>query len=601
MAIMLAMLPAFGLIYAQQLKENVAVDARYKAEFIRQDRISMLPERLSLTIPSSPLQYSEKGVAADFAPVLYALPATGWQASRPVSDNKGYFDLGAGSWLNAVASAGYRFIDTETTTIGLRLQHNSSSLYKAKPFGKTMQGVTRKWYDDNIGVYGSHTFDGIGRLDAALQYHVGYFNYFGWGRPESSGEDAKMTSPSQTLNDIRFSAKWTAPRKTNAINWSAGASLRYFGYRALYTPDADGSYSSSAGQRETQLSLNGSVIMPWNNGSSIGADASLDLLFYSNPKTSLRPADNYGNFSITPYYRFSRGLLNISVGAQIDITARAGIKDDRYSLFHVSPDIKLDYQKGIMGVYLHLLGGTELNTLASTYQLDRYSAPMLSSTRPIYTPIDATLGFNLGPFSGFRGGVSIGFKSTNNVPLQGWYMAELINAPKAGWLVDDPAYGRLDCMSVRGISISGNASYSYGDIATLTLVGTYQPQNGTKGYFNGLDRPRWIGDASLSVRPIKPLKITVNAYYRGIRHLYRYVPGPNADPSVIIGGNLRPKELQQRRLPDFAALNIGFDYTFSPRLNLWAQANNLLNRHNVVFLADATEGINFLVGFGVTF
>lgn len=92
------------------------------------------------------------------------------------------------AWLNSTLSAGYRFIDDRNTTFGVRLQHNSTSLWKPE-VSETMKDTRMYRYDESIGFYGSHDFNGKGRLSGALDWHIGNFNYYGYNPQWSSFSD----------------------------------------------------------------------------------------------------------------------------------------------------------------------------------------------------------------------------------------------------------------------------------------------------------------------------------------------------------------------------------------------------------------------------
>lgn len=593
----LALLPGLPA-GAQQLKEQINVDGRYHADIIRQDRLHTLPAPISFSLAAKPMPWSEKSVAANFAPSLLAMTATGWNASRTPDSRPGYFDLAAGSWLNAVASFGYRFIQSEDTQFGIAFQHNSTSLFKYRPDPESNNPFSkRKAYDENIAFFGSHTFGDTGRLDASLSYHLGYFNYFAWIPGATFDPDAPAQAsptPTQTLNDINALISWASPQRSGSLSYKASLSARHFGYRALYTPDA----APARGLKETDITLGGTVAMPWDNGSSVGADVAIDALLYGSKNAANLP-DNYANIALAPFYRFSRGLLNVRVGANIDLTANAGLPTQRYSFFHIAPNVRLDWQSRQVGLYLHVLGGSTLQTLASLAQYDYYQAPYLANTRPVYTPIDATLGFNFGPFAGFTAGLHAAFKTSKKMPLRGWYM-------HATALDTDPveynlAFNDPDGADIHGISLGASLAYELGSQFAAHASFSYQPQNGTTGYFNGFDRPKITANAAIRVSPIKPLTLSLDFDFRGSRAIYRLTPDPDAIPGIIVGGNINPSRLEAFALPDFVQLGFGAEYALTSAFSVRAQACNLLNRRNVLLPSTPTERINFLLGFGVVF
>lgn len=601
-----------------QLHESISVEGRYVPEVIRVDRINAFPEAMNFSLDSTPMEYEWGGVAASFSPYLVALPATGWRDTKNYARSRGYLELGAGSWLNSTLSAGYRFVDNAITLVGIRLQHNSTSLWKPQISEATLDDKQYR-YDESVGLYATHLVKGVGLFEAAFDYHVGLFNYYGMAFPadylissatQPSYPECKF--PSQTVNDVSLRVDWRSlPKATSSVHYDASLRVRHLGFRSLPLPiywnASEG--NKAKGNRETDVELSGGVKMPWDNGSSIGMDASLNVLLYggvedvftwSEPgkaEETLKRPDNYGMLTLTPYYRFTRGLMDIRLGADIDMAFNAGIEGNRYSFFHIAPDVKFALQSGGFGMYLNLVGGSELNTLANLRQFDYYMMPALSTTRPTYTPLDAAFGINVGPFGGFSMGIDARFRTSKHVPLGGWYQAWL----NYGW---EPAAGmdaylvgneRMQyCLNTEGINLHGysigaHMGYEPTSSVRLKAEGSYQPQKGKKGFFNGYDRPRITARFEASVKPVEPLRITLGYDYRGVRNIYT-TSAIAAAPGGIATGDQTPV-LHSLRLPDLTLLNLSASWSFSPSFSVWLQGDNLLNRHDAVLPCLPTQGV----------
>lgn len=594
-----------------QLHESISVEGRYVPEVIRVDRVNAFPAAVNFTLDSTPMDYEWGGVAASFSPYLLALPATGWRDTKEYVRNRGYLELGAGSWLNSTLSAGWRFIDNESTLIGVRLQHNSTSLWKPR-LSEATEDECQYRYDEAVGLYASHIVKGVGRFDASFDYHVGLFNYYGSVSPKAVGN---MSFPGQTLNDVSLRVDWKSLlTASSSPEYDATLRIRHFGFRTLPLPFS-WNEGEGKGNRETDIELRGGVRMPWDNGSSIGADAKLNVLAYGGKEEvftwaqpgkaemSLRRPDNYGMLTITPYYRFTRGLLDLRIGADIDMAFNAGPDGNRYSFFHIAPDVKFGLQSGGFGMYLNLLGGSELNTLAHLRQYDYYMMPALSSTRPTYTPLDAAFGINVGPFAGFSLGVDARFRSSRNVPLGGWYQAWLnyATAPAEGmdaFLVgNERMLYSLDSegINLHGYSIGAHLMYEPSSAVRLRGEGSWQPQKGKKGFFNGYDRPRVTARFEASVKPADPLRITVGYDYRGVRNIYTTSEIAAAPGGIATGDNA--PALHSLRLPDLTLLNISVSWSFSPVFSVWLQGDNLLNRHDEVLPCLPSQGVVVTGGF----
>lgn len=617
---------AATLPVSAQFNQSISVDGKYVPEVFRLDRINSFPKQVRFSLEKKPLAYDAKSVPAGFAPSLLHMPATGWRDTRAFSASRGYLELGAGSWLNSTLSAGYRFVDDKNTTIGVRLQHNSTSLWKPD-LAPAVENVKMKRYDESIGLFGSHDFENKGRLIAAVDWHIGYFNYYGYNPSDvrnAADMAGKLNAPTQTLNDIAARIGWQSPDKNDDITWNAQAGVRYFGYRSDYyahygeDQDLNPIYNSTGG-RETNINIQGGVNFPTTANSSVGIDLDANAYIYpgkrndyqsvgSSQNYSIRSSDpdSYGVVTLSPYYNFSRDRLLVHIGAQIDLAFNAGETGNRYGFFHIAPDVRLDYLAGPVSFYLHALGGCSPNTLAANYEDDYYQQPFISDTELSYTPLDGRLGVNFGPFSGFSAGVEFAFRIANGNNLAGWYTTYLNygtkTAPGLPVSIDDNGVSReliytydqsLSC-NLHGFSLGANLKYDLGRIIKIEAKGNYQPQNGEKGYFNGLDRPRITANISAETNPWNRLKFKLAYDYRGVRNIYTvgyYRGGLISDATALVS----------RRLPDITSLNFGVSYGITDHFNIWLQADNLLNRHVELLPRLPQQGIRFAGGFGVTF
>lgn len=601
MALMIAAITMGGLFASAQYDQNINVEGKYVPEYISHDRIGLFPEPVKFPAQKSELDYSLTGVNADFEPMLVPLQATGWNSTRLYSANRGYLDLALGSWLRSTLSAGYRFVETKETIFGVRFQHNSTSLWK--PEVSTAAADTRMWrYDESLGLYAAHSFGDNGRLDAAVDYHLGNFNYYGY---------AFADAPTQTLNDVAFRASWHSPSGRDILTWHAGAAVRYFGYRSLYLPATTGGRPQNIqGSRETSAAIDAGINFPLSSKSAIGLEAEGQLIAYAKPEglTSAETAaiapDNYGMVTLTPYYRFVRSRLNIRLGARVDLAFRAGEVNDRYSTFHIAPDVRLDYNAGPLALYLHATGGNRLNTLAANYERDYYQNPAVCSSRPEYTPLDATIGVTFGPFGGFHAGFDISYRMTNGLRYGGWYMPALngdnvvagsVRLPASidGRPVDydfNPGMG----YNIRGFSLGLNVGYDAGRYFKIDGSGHYQKQDGDTGYFNGYDRPEWTAELRAETNPWSTLKFSVGYSLRAMRMMA--VPTYWGDESKLNGAFTTDV-----RLPNTSMLSFGASYGITDNFDVSIQADNLLNRKNLYLPGLPEPGIAFSAGISLRF
>lgn len=544
LSLLIASTAAFSLSAQNHLNASVNVEGKYLPDIIRMERINKFPAAASTSINFSGLNYSLNGEIADFNPDSRPMAATLWGATHSGSPYRGYVDFSLGSWLTSDLSAGYKIINNENTSFSTRLQFNSTSLWKDKEREAVRSLATserRERYDGVLGFDFSHKFSKSRWLDADMQYHLGAFNYYG-------------LEESQTLNDFAIRAGWHDNSGPGRLNCDVNASARYFAYRS-------GGYWDGRGTHETRLTVDGDVTMPWSSGSAISLDACADVYLYSG---SLLSPDNYGLITLTPAYTFSHGKTFVRVGADVDLAINAGEEGNHYAFFHIAPDCRLMTDFGRVNLALDVTGGTETNSLASLYALDYYQSPILLSSRPVYTPVDARLALTFGPFSGFSFTAWGEYKVSRGIFLGGGYLERMYGNNRV------IEYGM---MNLHGFSVGAKINWLPSKIVGVEAYGSFQPQRGENGFFNGYDRPRGVVGASVDVHPIDRLRVNVNYQLRTHRRFYC--------PELIA-------------LPNLSLLGAEVSFDVTKQLALGVEGANLLNRRNIMLPGNPSQGVTVL-------
>ncbi|MCM1004885.1 MAG: hypothetical protein NC402_01155 [Prevotella sp.] len=594
--------------HAQELSGSLSAVGDYKAEIRTHNRLSGLPQRLSFNVPEGSLPLAIDALTVSDEPLI--LRQTAGTAIRNLPNRyRGYASLLAGSYLNASLSAGYRFIDNDETIFGAWLQHSSSSLYRPETSNQEVEADRRKIYDETICVYGSHIFPGSGTLNAAVAYRLGYFNYFN-NVLTPVGEPVRAKG--QTLNDFKMSAYWKSVHRSNSLFLNGEFSYRYFGYRRLFAPYTDAFYDIRP-PRENTLTV---ALTP---GYDLGENGNVSLnlrsqtMFYIHPHTVSDIENNipspfipgfsemrtYGLVSVAPGYSYTQDGLSLHAGVKADLTWNP-VSPDKFKTFHIAPDVALSYAAGKTNLYLNVGGGVTPNTLASRSELDMYQSPALLNTLPQYSPIDATLGVRLGSFSGFSAGVHASYAIADNTPTSGWYPYWYANMP----LIEGYTYTPLSTLSLKGFSLGADVKYALGSLLDVNGAVSYQRQSGKNGYFNGIDRPRWIMDASADIYPIKGLCFGVSYQYRGVRNIYMtdnlapiktYAPDHNFTDTPGKGS------LLSHRLPDVYDLGVHARYTLMQRYTFSVAVDNILGCDNSFSPLMPEPGLTVTGGVSVLF
>lgn len=553
---------AFGAA-GQRLDESLTVEGRYTPEIIPADRLSLLPGAIPLTAPESPMAYDRTGVAAAFAPDALSMPATGWRATKNYDTSKGYVDLRLGSWLNSSLSAGFAAINDEDTRLNVYLQHNSTSLWQAwKENAETGRpGADRRFrYDETIGGDIRHRIHGAGTLTGTLQYHLGYFNYY--GTDQGPTEEGRIKSPTQTLNDLYARVGWTG-EKSGRLTYSAEADLRHFGYRAMYVPlyiaVYPREYALTKGERETAINVGGEVSYGLSdgsgNGSSIGAG-----LRYSGVINSI--GDDVNRLEATPGYTLTGRGYSLRLGADIAVTGNG-----HATRFRAAPDIRFSLRHGIAAFSATAGGGTHLRTLAWKHTMDYYSNPGSGCYQAAYSPLDARLALQLNPGGRWTWGIEGSWTTTLDETFGGLYQA-LLNQNTADY-GSYPATGRI-----HGYSIGMNAGYEFCRYFALKGRASWQPQDGAKGVLNGFDRPEFTAELRAESHPTD--RLTIEADYR-LRAKRQLLPG------------------------NLSRLGLSAEYRITDMISAGVELDNILNRHEEFLPGLALPGVTALAGVQVRF
>lgn len=548
---------------AQNLTESVTVEGRYTPEVIAADRLALFPATIALTAPDSPMAYDRSGVMASFAPDALSMPATGWRARKDYDSSKGYIDLWLGSWLNSSLSAGYAVIDDEDTRLNVWLQHNSTSLWQAwkeDPETDRPAADKRFRYDETIGADLRRRVSDTGTLTAEVQYHLGYFNYY--TTVTQSLEDGHEKAPTQTLNDVYARIGW-AGGDLRRLNYSVGADVRHFAYRAMYVPllpgEAPYRYIRTKGERETAVNVVGDVKYSLSdgsgNGSSIGAG-----LKYSGVLNST--GNDVNRVEFTPGYTLRGRDYSFRLGANLAV-----VGNGEKTRFRIAPDVSFSARKGITAFSASIGGGTHLRTLAWRHMMDYYADPTATCHEAAYSPLDIRLALQFNPGGRWTWGIEGMWNTTLDESFGGLYQAMLNNGTDI--------YGKYPVSGrIHGFSLAVNAGYEFCRYFALKGKAAWQPQDGSKGVLNGFDRPEVTADLSVESSPVDRLSLKLDYRLRAKRQL---LPG------------------------SLSLLGFSADYRVTDRISVGVELDNLLNRHQEFLPGLPMEGFNALAGVQVVF
>ena len=578
----------FAFTAAAQLNSSVSVEGEYKPLVIETDRLNTFPSAFKFELPPVSLEYDYNGVVSDFRPGLLTMGATGRFTNSPYLHRRGYVDFRMGSYLDTRLDAKVYILNDSVNILSANIGFRSSSLFRPETPDNTFTRLPiRRVYDGKIGIDYSRLSGKDGLLKVTLSYRPEYFNYYGTSVPTSHLNPAltNLSIPTQTLNQGEAAVGFRS--STSMVSgWHAESSVSLMGFRRFWLPVEEGGYLP--GGKETILKVGGGYAFNFGDFNALAVDAEGSFLFY--PELNGVPERrNYGIINLKPGYRFVNNALSLTAGLDIAFSYDAMGKEsgEKFGTAHLAPNIAIAYksQNGI-GISLAARGGVTPSTLHLREQFDSYCFPELFSTLPLYSPVDAKLGFDFGPFSGFSARLALRYAVAKNTPLGGWYQIYL-GSPISHVInmnpdcITDPYSQTVD---LSGLDVELDIHYSLGSLFAINFDGVYTPQSGTEGIFNGFDRPRWVLGASAEVKPWDRLKIKVGYNYRGVRNCYFW------------STESRGKELSSYSLPDITDLNAEIRFKIIDNLEIYCKGENLLNNLPYSLPGLQNEGLAILGG-----
>ena len=531
----------------------------------------------------------------------------GYRTLHNFSNQRGYLNLGMGTYLNTVASVGYRAIDKDEEKLGLWLQHNSTWLGKntTKLIERSSDRQKQRFNDNLLGVEWSKELP-KGTLGIDGRLHFDSFNFYG-------GFSDYLKNNKTAFVEARADGKWESKYKINdeEIEYEANATVDYAGYDKSHIEGIDGA---------KEFWINASIEGEYN----VAKIGDVGLLF-GGDIVNLRRHDvitnaasdkTYGMFTLNPYYKYSNDIFTAKAGAIFNFSINDG------TAVRIAPDVDLNFKlhPGV-NLTVQATGGKEINHLGAMHDEHRYNDP-LAGYGNTYVPFDGRIGVNVGPFVGFMAKAYVGYGFITGmldaiVPAanSGIYkeVLDIENPTPDGPgspYYDANQYAAIISMMTkcRGAYLGFEMNYKYRSLAeaslkfmhTFTGDEDYEEGMRYRCYPLGDDGPTSIVNFEAKVWPIKPLMVTAGINCRLNRSTFtREWVYPKVDEDgTTHAGYFRYGTLEMKDVID---LHVGARYTFSHIFSVWAQASNLLCKQWDILPGQGAQKIGLMGGISLNF
>ncbi len=550
---------------------------------------SVAPSIVAPQISTHTLRPAEYGDVSEFDNTLAPLPVATYTGLKGRSPYKGYAALGYFPAFNLGASAGYRFVSTDRTTLGAWMQYDGVS-YKghgeAAPLKADGGRQSVKQNTITAGADFMQRFGQRSRLNASVDYTYGSL-------------DMPSADPARTVLDEErrlsaFNATASFHSAYGAVAWHIGGDFDHFGQtRDVAVGNLNGQ-TILPGASENLAGVHIGAHGQFSRTTYIGFEASARflhrnrgqlLLVTAEPSDALeRPVTpvTFGNpehrtnsiVKLRPYFGARAGRVNMRLGADVNI-----VSGNLGSNVHVAPNVLLDWNPlSTVAVYANFRGGDSFNSLRSLYTRIGAAATGAFVYTSANTSIAADFGFNIGPFYGAALELHGGYECTHNalMPAVLEYASAItgafLNTNLSGWRAGASLrYAWRD-------RIEAHASFDL-------LAHSYN-----SGFADAYDRAKSVTKVELSGKPIE--KLSVNASYE-LRTGRRYYSVP-----VAGGASFTP---EARAMENSSQLDLGVRYMLTEAFSVGLKAENLLGRHAEVLPWLPGQGIHGLLGIEVKF
>lgn len=527
-------------------------------------------EKINTMPPISTPSFTRSAVKYNYNALSAPVPTFATNVNLPYSrldeelgrQYKGYADLSMGAYMTMAANAGYQILHTKNNLLNVGLQFTSLNwdIPVNSTAAKTIEEATRQtYYDARVGLNYAHIFNNDITASVQGAYRFLSFNYYGVA---GNAPFFYPSHPFQQANNFYIEA--TVDNKEaqdyDYEHWSATAGYSlYTNHNGAYIPHASNEHHAYA-----DVNYDYMLNSHWRIGGSID----IDYLQYNGVIGASAHADNITYdiipntqslfmMRLLPHIAWDKDKMHFDAGVKIDISAHDG------TVARFAPDINFKWEFiDNYFVYAAINGGKKLHTWNDVSQYCIYFDPSkrIPST---YTPLDANLGFHLHFIPEFTLSAFGGYEYSVDALFQ-----------RVGYSSQALTWQKIDASCIKaGVRVDANI----GEYVTIGADATYRLWK-HDGHVISYNRPRWEGNARIIVHPIEKLDIEVG-----------YNAQLNRDYGVY------------GKLNDIHNLNASATYRLFDWISIFAQGNNLLNRHHDYYYGMPAPRIQGMLGVGLKF
>ncbi len=563
-----------GTMRAQEdnLKRELTLEREYDPSVQDANKVNTLPQVKQPEVRKTTIDYATQTVPTDPGKEISVLPSGKIMTDIEYNMNRGYLNLGAGTYMNINGDFGYHILNSDKDQLNIFLSHRSSG--GKREYLQSEDLKQKVHLNDNLGGLNFfHNFDKA-RLKLGARYGYSAFNYFGYNAEVEKADDSFSIDTKQVNQQIRLNAG-VESREGATLGYLLDVDFTNFSHKYGLTEGIDGIKENTIGVKAGLNALFG-------GNQSVGVLGKVDFLNYSLPTIptgSIPDAEfeNHAEITFSPYYTVEGDIWKIKLGA--NVMAITGNNDKIFASPQIAADVEVA-NKTVL--YLKADGKIQSNSAYELSRRNRYVNPWLD-VLPSRTWLDGIAGLKSGVAPGFWFDVFAGYKATDNDAL----FTQQIETNQINYSV-------ADYFNTKLFFAGAALKYSYQNYFEFSLKGVFnnwtveEPgtwDGGDVPEFEAYGRPKTEITASLEVLPID--KLTIRAQY------------------YLATGRKTLSPFQQSWDPvdmdNINELNVTGLYTINKTIGVYARLNNLLFQKFDLLYGYPTQGFNAMVGVNINF
>lgn len=527
------------------MNRTVVVEQQYSPDIIDVSKINVLPKVEQPTISKKNVEYDNTLSPANSFPFT-AMKFYSEKEEQELA-KQGYARLGYGNYGNLDARISYLFnlSKRDKLTVFGAMDGMNGELTKPKidPIGQEANKWDARFYKSRAGVDYLHQFSKLD-MNISGQWQLEDFNYERNLMESGSSDKQRYNSV-----DVHFGVK--SMDENLPFQFSAETNLLAFNKRHSI---------SGASANESIIRTKASVTGAISEQQKVTVAAQMDNISYSSQ------FKDYTSLQLNSYYELKDNNWYLKAGAHFDLAFNYG------KSVRMAPDFVANYIfSDSFILYTEAKGGKIINDFRKMEQLHPYSNPEVRMSDS-YEQLNTVVGFKASPLIGLWFNVYGGYKIVSDD------LSPLYDSDNSSISFSQ---GKTKSL-FSGLKIS----YQYKDLYQFSVLSNaYSWQKTDKNLL--VQKPLFDFELDANVQVLPRLKLNLG---------YQYVR--LASSELVDYASLTTV---QYKMPSINNLKLGLTYTISPKVFIYARAENLLNKKYQYYYSYPTEELNYVGGLSFRF